>query len=155
MQMNKPADLEVSIKPGDTKAIIEGKTSVSFKTLVQLILQRKVTALFKEWGGEAVIVPSELLTGLASAPQDSQENRSQLVLVTLGTGVLAGVFVFAAVQAGLLWIDIVLGFKELSIVVGSLFGLLLLVLLLGKVRRNNKSDRLVESMEKLSSLLTK
>jgi predicted permease len=151
----KPGDLEIAIKPGDTKAVIEGKTGVSFKTFVQLVLQRKVTTLFKDWGSAPVIVPSELLTSLASAQQDSQENRSQVVLVTLGTGTLLGVFAFAAIQAGLLWFGIELGMKELAIVLGSLFALLLLVLLLGKAKRGNRSDRLVESMEKLSSLLTK
>jgi len=153
--MTRPADLEVDIKPGDTKAVIEGKTSVSFKTFVSLVLQRKVMTLFKNWGDDPVVVSSELLTGLASAPQDSQENRSQLVLVTLGTGILAGIFALAVLQSILLALDIRLEQRELLIIAGSLFGLAILASLLSKMKRGNRSEKLVETMEKLTTLISK
>ncbi len=153
--MTRPADLEVDIKPGDTKAVIEGKTSVSFKTFVSLVLQRKVMTLFKNWGDDPVVVSSELLTGLASAPQDSQENRSQLVLVTLGTGILTGIFALAVLQSILLALDIRLEQRELLIIAGSLFSLAVLASLLSKMKRGNRSEKLVETMEKLTTLISK
>ncbi|MDD5469583.1 MAG: hypothetical protein PHO92_02165 [Candidatus Peribacteraceae bacterium] len=154
--MTNHEDIEVEIKAGDNKAVIAGKTSVSFKTFVMLVLQRKVTTLFKEWGNDAVIVSSELLTGLASAPQDSQENKSQLVLTTMGTGVLAGVFILAALQLLLLVaLEITLSTRELLIVAGGLLGLAVLAAALMKMKRKNKSEKLLETMEKLSSLLSK
>ncbi len=154
--MTNHEDIEVEIKAGDSKAVIAGKTSVSFKTFVMLVLQRKVTTLFKEWGSDAVIVSSELLTGLASAPQDSQENKSQLVLTTMGTGVLAGIFILAALQLVLLVaLEITLNTRELLIVVGGLLGLAILAAALMKIKRKNKSEKLLETMEKLSGLLSK
>ena len=95
-------DLEVEVKTESSKAVITGKTSVPFRTFVGLVLQRKVLQLFKDWGEEPVILSSSLLTNLASAPQDSQENKAHLVTVTLGVGVLLGIFFLAALQAGLL-----------------------------------------------------
>jgi uncharacterized membrane protein YqjE len=153
--MMKQEDLEIEIKAGDNKAIIAGKTSVSFKTFVMLILQRKVMALFKDWGEDSIIVDSELLTGLASAPQDSQENKSQLVLITMGTGVLIGVFVLAALQLILLALDFTFGIRELLVIAGGLLGLAILATILMKMKRRNKSEKLLETMEKLSSLLSK
>lgn len=155
MKSEKGIDTEVDISTGNSKAVIEGKTTVSFQTLVGLILQRKVTDLFKQWGKDPVIVNSELLTGLASAPQDSSENRSRLILVTFGTGILAGVFVSAIAQILLLSSGMSLGKKELLLVAGVLVGLALLATALTKMQKKKKSDKLLESMEKLSSLLSK
>lgn len=149
-------DLEVEIKAGDSKAIITGKTSVSFKTFVMLILQRKVTTLFKDWGEAPVIINSELLTGLASAEQDSQENKAQLVLITMGAGVLVGVFFFTILQILLLnVVQFPLDTRELLIIAGSLLGLAILVMALSKIKKRNKGEKLLNTMEKLSSLLSK
>ena len=93
--------MDAKLKTDHGKAIVEGKTAVPFKTFVGLVLHRKVLSLFKQWGKEPVIIDSELLTDLASAQQDSQENKEQLVTVTLGVGVLAGVFVLAIAQIAL------------------------------------------------------
>ena len=151
----KPSDLEVNIKPGDTKAVIEGKTSVPFRKFVGLILQRKVTDLFKDWGDDPVIVNSELLTGLASAPQDSQENKSQLILVTLGIGVLVGIFASAITQIILLSFGIAISYKELMIVAGGLVGLAILANILGRIQRKKKANKVVEAMERAAKLLSK
>lgn len=150
-------DIEVQIKAGDSKAVIAGKTSVSFKTFVMLVLQRKVTMLFKDWGDDSIIMSSELLTGLASAPQDSQENKSQLVLTTMGTGVLLGIFVLAALQLILLAspLDFAFNMRELLIITGGLLGIAFLATILIKMKRRNKSEKLLETMEKLSSMLSK
>ena len=68
--------MEVEISGGDRRAVIEGKTGVPFKTFVALVLQRKVTGLFQEYGNRPVIVESEMLTRLASAPQDNPQNQA-------------------------------------------------------------------------------
>lgn len=148
-------ELEVHFKPDSGKAVIEGKTVVPFQSFVALILQRKVTNLFKTWGKAPVIIDSELLTGLASAPQDSQENRANLVLVTMVAGILAGVTGFALVQIALLAIQFPLGYKELGTVVGSVFFLLILVVSMMKGQKKPKGEKLMEVMEKAAGLVGK
>ncbi len=149
----KYKDLEVEISGGPSKAIIEGKTMVPFKTFVALILQRKVTALFKDWGNDSVIVNSELLTSLASAPQDSRESHSQVVLVTLGVGILMGVFFLAVLQIGLSMFKVTLDPEQLWYIAGGLFALAVLVSILGRMKRKNRGEKMAENMEKLASLL--
>lgn len=151
----KHEDLEVEIRPGENRAIVAGKTAVSFKKFVALILQRKVTALFKEWGDDPVVISSELLTGLASAPQDSQENRTQLILVTLGTGILFGIFLFALIQILLSTLGVPLGTRELAVLASGLFGLTIIVTVLSKIKRRKRGEKVVETMERLASLLSK
>jgi len=156
MPFKTPApDLEIKLKEEKTRAIIEGRTAVPFKTFVGLVLQRKVFPLFKRWGDEPVIINSELLTNLASSPQDSQENRSQLVLVTLGVGALVGVFFFAIGQIILLAARITLATRELLLIAGGLVGLTIIVSVLDRLRRKGKSEKIVEKMEKVASLLSK
>ena len=60
-------------------------------TSMTLILQRKVLQITKTWGKEPIVVSSELLTTLASAPQDTVENKTHLVYVTMGVGAILGV----------------------------------------------------------------
>jgi hypothetical protein len=148
-------ELEVRFKPESGKAVIEGKTVVPFQAFIALILQRKVTNLLKTWGKAPIIVDSELLTSLASAPQDSQENRANLVLVSIVAGVLGGVTGFAIIQLGLLAIQFPLGYKELGTVVGSVFFLLILVISMMKGQKKPKGEKLVETMEKMAGLVGK
>lgn len=148
-------ELEVHFKPETGKAVIEGKTVVPFQSFVALILQRKVTSLFKAWGKTPIIVDSELLTGLASAPQDSQENRANVVLVSMVAGILAGITLFAVVQIGLLLLKFPLGYKELGTVVGSVAFLLLLVISMMKGQKKPKGEKLMEMMEKAAGLVGK
>ena len=147
-------DLEVKLKTELSKAIIEGKTSVPFKTFVALVLQRKVLPLFKKWGDEPIVVNSELLTSIASASQDSQENRAQLVLVTLGVGVLVGVFAFAIFQIILGGIGITLGIRELLLITAMLLGIALLASILSRVQRKNRAQKIADTMEKVANLLS-
>jgi len=151
----KPPDLEVKLKEEKTRAIIEGRTAVPFKTLVALILQKKVLRLFDKWGGEPVIINSELLTSIASSPQDSQENRAHLVLVTLGVGVLTGVFFFAVAQIILQMLGVTLGTRELLLIAGGLVALSVLATILGRIQRGNRAQKIADKMEKISSLLSK
>lgn len=147
--------VEVDISHGDKKAIIEGKTAVTFKRFVGLILQRKVTALFKDWGDKPIIIDSELLTSLASAPQDSQDTKGQLVLVTLGIGMLSGVFFFAVLQVALMLSSNPMEMKDLFVIIGVLAGLALMVTLLMNMKKPNKGEKVVESIERVANFLTK
>lgn len=151
----KKEELEVHFKADSGKAVIEGKTTVPFQAFVTLILQRKVFTLFKEWSKEPVVVTSELLTSLASAPQDSMENRSRLILVSLGVGVLSGIALFALVQAGLVAVDVSLGLRELLLIGGGLVAIAVLSALLVKLQRMRRSDKIVEAIESMSNFLGK
>ncbi len=146
-------DLEVNFRAESGKAVIEGKTTVPFQSLVTLVLQRKVLQLTKTWGREPVILSSELLTSLASAPQDSQENRSSLILVSLGIGILAGVMIFALALVGLSTVDITLSNQELLIIAGAIIAVAGIVVVLMKMQRKPKSVKLVETIEGISSFL--
>jgi hypothetical protein len=149
-------DIDVRLKNEDGKAVIQGKTTVPFQTFVQLVLQRKVLSLFKEWGKEPLIVSSDLLTGLASAPQDSHENRSNLVLVTLGVGIVVGVFVSSVASIFLQSAGITLGVLEHFLIAGGILALGILTSILGRIRSKGKrSDKLTEKMEKMADLLAR
>ena len=148
-------ELEVNFRPETGKAVIEGKTVVPFQAFVQLILQRKVQILFKDSSKEPVIVGSELLTRLASAPQDSRDNRSQVVLVSLGLGALGGVAVFSAVQLVLLLAEFPLTWKEHAIIVGCIAGVAALGALLMYIQKMPKSDKLTDTVENVARFLGK
>lgn len=147
-------ELEVNLQQENGKAVIQGKTVVPFQALVTLILQRKVQLLFKQWGKEPVVVASELLTGLASAPQDSQENKSHQLLVAMGVGILGGVGGMALVLAILETVQVFVTRKELLIVAGVIFGVGLVAFGLMRVQRVKRGERVVENIEKLSSFLS-
>lgn len=153
--MPNGTDLEVELKTESNRAIIAGKTSVPFRTFVGLVLQRKVMELFKKWGEEPVILSSDLLTNLASAPQDSQENKAHLVTVTLGVGVLVGVFGLAAVQAVILWFGYALGMREYLLIAGSLLGIALLAVLLSKLQNRSRGQKIADTMEKVAGFLSR
>ena len=148
-------ELEVSFKPETGKAVIEGKTAVPFQAFVQLVLQRKVQTLFKDHGKQPVIVGSEMLTRLASAPQDSQENRGHLVLVSIGLGAVGGVAVFSAVQLVLLLAEFPLTWKEHAIIVGCIAGVAILGAILMRIQQMPKSDKFTESVESVARFLGK
>lgn len=153
--MSDTADLEIELKTESNRAIITGKTSVPFRTFVGLVLQRKVFQLFKQWDKEPVILSSELLTQLASAPQDSQENRAHLVLVTLGVGIFGGIFLLALGEAALTFFSIDLGLREHSLIAGSLAGIALLLMLLARIQRLGRAQRIADVMERTASFLSK
>jgi hypothetical protein len=148
-------ELEVSFKPETGKAVIEGKTAVPFQSFVTLILQRKVQLLFKEHAKEPVVIGSDLLTRLASAPQDSRENTGHLVLVSLGLGAIGGVAVFSLLQLILLLSDFPLTWKEHAIIVACIAGLGALGALLMYIQKMPKSDKLTDSVENIARFLGK
>lgn len=149
------SELEVSFKPETGKAVIEGKTAVPFQSFVTLILQRKVQLLFKEHAKEPVVINSDLLTRLASAPQDSHENRGHLVLVSLGLGAVGGVAVFSAIQLVLLLSDMALTWKEHVIILACIAGVAALGALLMYVQKMPKSDKLTDTVENVARFLGK
>lgn len=147
--------VEVAIKVDQQRAIVEGKTTVPFQSFVTLILQRKVLPLIKQWGREPVIVNSELLAGLASAPQDSTENRTKLLLVTLGIGIVLGIFILSSVQLALSLLRVSLRQRELLLLAGGILGFAVLTALLGRIQRTKRNDRIEETIEKIASMLPK
>ena len=147
------SDLEVPLKSDPVRAIVEGKTAVSFQSLVGLVLQRKVLSLFKQWGKEPVILPSELLTAIAATPQDNADNRQKLVLVTLGAGVVAGVFISCIVGLGLVLLRVPLGVREFGIVAGSIALVAVVGWLLMKVQGKSSAEQVTETMEKVANFL--
>lgn len=148
------SELEVHFRPETGKAVIEGKTVVPFQSFVALILQRKVLHVAKTWGKAPVVVDSELLTSLASAPQDSQENRSQIILVSMVAGGLAGIAVLAAAQAILLVAGYTLGYREFGAVLGCIAVGIGAVWLMMSMQRRSKGEKLIETMENVSAFFS-
>ena len=148
--------VEVEVTNQGGRAIVEGKTSVPFKTFVTLILQRKVQAIFKTCQNEPVIVSSELLTALASAPNDRQEDRAKLVLVTFGVGIVGGVFVSAAALLAMMFFRVEPNMQDLATLIGVIAGVAVLGLLLQSAQKKpGMKDRLFESMEKVTDLIAR
>lgn len=149
-------ELEVEISTPGNKAVIEGKTSVPFKAFVSLILQRKVQVLFKRSSDDPVIVSSDLLTALASAPQDKQEDRAKLVIVTFGVGIIAGVFLTVATFLGLILFKIQPEVKDLGIVLAVIAGIVVLGVLLQKPQKKSMfGEKFMESMEKVTDMISR
>ncbi len=155
MDTSTASELEVNVRPDTGRAVIEGKTAVPFQNFVTLVLQKKVLPLCKHWGRDPIVVSSELLTSLASAPQDSQENRSGVVLVSFIAGALAGILGLALVQLGMIVAGVPFGWRELTIVAGSILGVLLLLFVLIKVQKSApKGEKFLEAMERTASYLS-
>lgn len=148
------SEVEVDLSDG-AKAVIEGKTSVPFKTFVGLILQRKVQALFKKCQDEPVIVSSELLTQLASAPNDSQEDRSKLVLVTFGVGIICGIFLAVVGLLVLLLLKVQPTVTHYAIAVGIMLVLGVIVSVLQRMQLGSTKQKLYESMEKMTDFVSR
>jgi pilus assembly protein TadC len=153
--MPEQADLEIELKTESSKAVITGKTSVPFRTFVGLILQRKVFQLFKQWEKDPVILSSELLTQLASAPQDSQENRTHLIIVTLGVGVLTGIFLFSAILVLLSFFNVFLDQQAFAIIAVGLLSVALLGFALARLQRLTRAQKIADAMERTAQFLSK
>jgi hypothetical protein len=147
-------DVELQFKSDSGKAVIEGMTAVPFQALIGLALQRKVFPLFKKWGRAPVIVNSELLTSLASAPQESSENRASLILVSMLLGMMLGVGGFALVIVLLGYANVFLTSKDYLIIVGAIGAIAILGFLLMNTPKRKRGEKLVENVEKLSSFLS-
>jgi hypothetical protein len=150
-------ELEVDIATNSpNRVVIEGKTSVPFKAFVSLVLQKRVQMLFKTNQNDPVIVSSTLLTALASAPSDKQEDRSKLVLVTFGVGIVAGVFLTVAVFLGLMLVQIQAEVKDLSIILGVILGVAVIGALVQKGQKKSAfTEKLFDAMEKTTDLISR
>ncbi len=155
MSFPDASEVELPVQFENGKAVITGKTNVPFKTFVSLIIQRKVSEISRRMGDEPVVVSSELLTGLASAPQDNADNRAQLVLVSLGAGVIVGTFIVCLLQAVLLTVEVVLPRDAFALAAGVILLGGMTVHILSRVRKRNRSDKIVEGVEKLAAFLGK
>jgi hypothetical protein len=102
-----------------------------------------------------VVIDAELLTSLAGAAQDSQENRVHIVVVTLGIGMIGGVFALAVMELLLLQVNIGLGTKELAILAGGLIAVAAVGWMMSKVQLRGGGQRVFDSMEKAAALLSK
>ena len=153
MPLTHETDLRLKTEHGTV--VIQGKTAVPFQSLVTLILQRNVFSLFKDWGREPVVVSSELLTNLASASQDAQENRSHLIIVTLGIGIIAGIFCMATLQIILSTLGLTLQSRELFLIAGGIVGLAFLTSLLARIKKGKRGEKIEEKMEKIAGLFGK
>ncbi len=147
-------ELELTIKPDLNKAIIEGRTAVTFESLVTLILQRRVDTLFKKLGKDPVIVSSELLTSIASAKQESRLNETKLITVTFGIGTVFGVLLSSIILFVLMQTQIVVGQRELLIVIGSIVGVAIVGWTIVKMQSAKQGGKLVDTMEKITSALS-
>jgi hypothetical protein len=146
-------DVEVDLTHENGKAVIEGKTSVPFKTFVGLILQRKITAFFKDNKDEPVIISSDLLTKLASAPDDKQEDRAKLVILALGLGVLMGVFVETAILLLMSSLNTHPSTNQLFLILGVLVGLVILGLIVEKIQNTNVKQVVYDKVEQINNML--
>ncbi len=146
-------DVEVDLTHENGKAVIEGKTSVPFKTFVGLILQRKITAFFKDNKDEPVIISSDLLTKLASAPDDKQEDRAKLVILALGIGMLMGVFVETAILLLMSSLNTHPSTNQLFLILGVLVGLVILGLIVEKVQNTNVKQVVYDRVEQINNML--
>ncbi len=153
MKSSKNRDIEVDLRIDGTKAVIDGKTNVPFKTFVQLVLQRKMPNIVKENADEPIILSSKLLTDLAAAPDDSREDQAHTILITLGVGVLAGVLLFSLLMIVFQLLDITFGQKEFLIVIGVLLGLIVLASATLRIKKRKKTQKVADYMEQISNLL--
>lgn len=150
-----PDDLEVDLTNESVKAIVRGKTGVPFKTFVKLILQRKVTVLFEKWGQDPIVINSELLTDLASSPQDNQENTQHIIMVTFSMGVFAGFFVFTLLLFIALLLQVrvqLLGVAYMLIAMGAVMALGFVLM---RAKQRKKSELFYDTMEKIANIIPK
>jgi len=155
-RMKKTGDVKVNIKaPAGEQAIIEGKTAVPFGAFIRLTLQRKVQGLMKEWQSEPVIISSDLLTKIASAPSESLEDRSKVLLTACVIGFCGGFFVaaFAIVVLGMMGVEI--GQKELLVALTVLLVVALVVYSALQVHTRKIKEQFIEKIERIADIFSR
>lgn len=137
------------------KAIVEGKTSIPFSTFVQLILKKKVMSLFKDWGDEPIIFSSLLLTKIANAPQDRQEDKNKLILTALTIGLCGGIC-FSAITLLILWsLKVTVGQRELFVLLGTFLLVGVAVVGASRVHAGKHVAKLTEQIERIADSVGK
>ncbi len=147
-------ELELTIKHDENKAFIEGKTVVTFESIVKLILQRKVDPLYKTLGKDPVIVSTELLTSIASAQQDNRPNKVKYTTVTCGFGIIVGLFVSALILLGFNYANVAVTREYLFWFCGGIVAVAIVVLIVARMQRNEQGGKLVDSMEKITGMFS-
>lgn len=152
----KNPDVTVTLKPpqGD-RAVIEGKTSISFGAFVRLILQKKVQGILKDWQGEPVIISSDLLTKIASAPGDTAEDKSKVILTALVIGICGGFFIAASGIVILGMMGITIGQKELLVALTVLLVVAAAVFGALQIHTRKIRDQFIEKIERVSDIFSR
>jgi|GEM_PF-391998 hypothetical protein len=155
-RLKKSAESKVSLKTSDgDEVIVEGKTGVPFNLFVKLILKRKIQTLFKDWQDEPVVISSELLTKIASAPEDSTEDRSKIIITAMVIGFCIGMFATAVILVGLSFSGIVVGSRELVAAIGVLGLVALAVFAAMKVQTRKAKQGFVEKIEEIAEVFSR
>ncbi len=155
-RMKKTGDVKLNIKtPSGEQAIIEGKTAVPFATFMKLMLQKKLQPLVKDWQSEPVIISSDLLTKIASAPAESLEDRSKVLLTACVIGFCGGFFVaaFAIVVLGMMGVEI--GQKELLVALTVLLVIALVVYSALQVHTRKIKEQFIEKIERIADMFSR
>lgn len=155
-RMRKNSDVKVNLKtPQGEQAIIEGKTSVPFGAFTKLILKKKIQGLLKEWQEEPVIITSDLLTKIASAPGDTTEDRSKVILTALVIGLVGGIFLSAAAIVTLGAMGVAIGTKELLVALGVLLVVAVAVFGATQVHARKVKEKFIERIEHVADVFSK
>jgi len=154
--MKKNGDVKVTLKPQmGEQAVIEGKTTVPFSAFVKLILQKKVQGLMKEAQYEPVILSSDLLTKIASAPGESLEDRSKVLLTACVIGFCGGFFLSAAAIVLLGMMGVEIGQKELIVALTVIAIVGVAVYSAMQIQTGKMRDQFVEKIEKIAHIFSR
>jgi len=149
-------DLQLPLQtPQGGKAIIEGKTAIPFASFVKLVLKRKVQTLFKDFQEEPIILSSSLLTHLASAPDDSHEDKSKVILTAVVIGFCFGMFLTAFALVVFRMMGIEIGASELLTGLGVLLALAIAVFASMKISGHKMKQQLIEKVEEVAGLFAR
>lgn len=155
-RMKKTGDVKVTLKTSQgEQAVIEGKTVVPFATFVKLILQRKVQGIMKDWQEEPVILSSDLLTKIASAPGDTTEDKSKVIMTAWVIGLCAGFFLAAAAIVFLGMLGVEIGQKELLVALGVLLVIAIAVFGSLQIHTRKMKEQFVEKIEHIADMFSR
>lgn len=155
-RLKKSSDVKVNLRPQQSElAVIEGKTTVPFNAFVKLILQKKIQGLVKDAQDEPVILSSDLLTKIASAPGESLEDRSKVLLTACVIGFCGGFFVaaFAIVFLGMMGVEI--GQKELIVALTVLLVVALAVYGALQIHTRKIKELFIEKIERIAEMFSR
>jgi hypothetical protein len=154
-RMRKGGDVKVSMKEREEHAVIEGKTAVPFGSFMKLVQSRKVQPLMKRWQNEPVVISSDLLTHIASAGSESQEDRSKIILTAIVLGLAFGIFLATMGLFLLNLFGMSLGQRELITGLGILLILGVAVYSAMRVQGSGFRQDLIEKIEKIANVFGK
>lgn len=155
-RMQKTGDVKVTLKTSaNEQAVIEGKTTVPFSAFVKLILQRKVQGLMKEAQDEPVILSSNLLTKIASAPGDTLEDKSKVILTACVMGLCGGFFLAAAGIVILGMLGITIEQRELLVALGTFLVVALAIYSAMQIQGRKIREQFVEKIERIAEMFSR